>query len=260
MAFNWLNETSRNFLESGYLLEGEEPLTRIREICDLAEERLGVKGFSDKMYDYMGRGWISLSSPIWSNYGRKARGFPVSCFGGMAAADSTADIMYFQAETAMLTKAGGGTSGTFHNIRPRGAKIKDNGTTSGPVHFMQLFDKATNVISQGGVRKGRMAPYMPLDSPDIMEFLDIMTEGNSIQGMTTGVTVTDEWMQQMIDGDREKRKVWGKVLKRRREIGVPYVMFKTTINENKPQVYKDKEMEIHASNLCSKLKGLASQV
>lgn len=77
-----------------------------------------------------------------------------------------------------------------------------------------------------------------------------MTEGNEIQSMTTGVVVSDDWMQQMIGGDKEKRKVWAKVLRRRKEIGVPYVMFKDTINNNKPQVYKDKGMEILASNLC----------
>lgn len=164
MAFEWLNDTSKKFLKSGYLLEGEEPLGRIQSICDSAEKYLGIEGFSDKMYDYMSKGWISLSSPVWSNYGRSSRGLPVSCFGGVSGGDSVPDIMYFQSETALLSKAGGGTSGYFGNIRPRGSDIKDNGKTSGPVHFLQLFEEATNVISQGGVRKGRMAPYLPIDS------------------------------------------------------------------------------------------------
>lgn len=250
MAFEWLNETSKRFLESGYLMEGENPLQRIRDICDSAEQKLGIEGFADKMYDYMGKGWISLSSPVWSNYGRPARGLPVSCFGGTTN-DDVPSIMYFQGETALLSKAGGGTSGEFSSIRPRGSDITGNGKTGGAVHFMQLFEKTTDVISQGGVRRGRMAPYLDLSHGDIEEFLDIMTEGFPIQSMTTGVTVSDEWMQEMIDGDQKKRKIWAKVLQRRKEIGVPYVMFKTTMNSNKPDVYKDNNMEIIASNLCS---------
>jgi len=96
-----------------------------------------------------------------------------------------------------------------------------------------------------------MAPYLDLSHGDIDEFLNIMTEGNAIQNMTTGVTVSDEWMQEMIDGDSHKRKIWAKVLQRRKEIGVPYVMFKSTMNSNKPDVYQDNDMEIVASNLCS---------
>lgn len=175
-----------------------------------------------------------------------------NCFGG-STPDNVPGIMFFQSETGMLSKMGGGTSGYFGNIRPRGSAITGNGVTGGAVHFMQLFEKTTDVISQGGVRRGRMAPYLPIDHGDIEEFLDIGTEGNPIQSMTTGVTVSDAWMQAMIDGDSQKRQIWAKVLRRRKEIGFPYVMFSDTMNNNKPEVYKDKGMEIVASNLCSEI-------
>jgi ribonucleoside-diphosphate reductase alpha chain len=252
MSFEWLNDTSRRFLESGYLMEGEEPLQRIRDICDAAEEKLGIPGFGDKMYEYMGNGWISLSSPVWSNYGREERGLPVSCFNGTCD-DNVPSILYFQSETGMLSKMGGGTSGYFGNIRPRGSEISGNGKTGGAVHFMQLFQEATDVISQGGVRRGRMAPYLNIDHGDIDEFLDIMTEGHPIQSMTTGVVIPDDWMSEMIDGDKEKRRIWAKVLRRRKEIGVPYIAFKDAMNRNKPEVYKHKGMEIQSSNLCSEI-------
>ena len=80
MAFDWLNEQSRTFLSRGYLLPGQSAEERIRIIADIAEKYLGIEGFSDKFYDYMSRGFYSLASPIWSNYGTD-RGLPVSCFG-----------------------------------------------------------------------------------------------------------------------------------------------------------------------------------
>ena len=108
-----------------------------------------------------------------------------------------------------------GTSGYFGKIRHRGAAIKDNGEASGAVHIMRLFESMVDVVSQGSVRRGRFSPYLPIDHPDIMEFLEIGTEGNPIQELTHGVTVKDDWMQQMIDGDVEKRTVWAKVLQSR---------------------------------------------
>jgi ribonucleoside-diphosphate reductase alpha chain len=103
------------------------------------------------------------------------------------------------------------------------------------------------------VRRGRFSPYLPIDHPDIKEFLEIGTEGNPIQELTHGVTVGDEWMQQMIDGDADKRAIWAKVLQRRGEIGYPYIFFKDNANNNAPEVYQEKKHEIYASNLCSEI-------
>src|SRR5699024_9053857 len=171
--FYWLNEDSRLTLERGYLNEGETPEGRIQDIADTAESILGIEGFSDKFYDYMSRGFYSLSSPVWSNYG-KSRGFSVSYFG---------------------------------NVRPRGAAITNNGESSGAVHFMELFEQVTDTISQGNTRRGKFTPYLPLEHDDIHEFLDIGTEGNAIQSMTTAVSVTDEWMIEMLNGDKDKRDI-----------------------------------------------------
>ena len=123
----------------------------------------------------------------------------------------------------MMSKLGGGTSGYFGKIRGRGAAIKNNGEASGAVHIMRLFESMVDVVSQGSVRRGRFSPYLPIDHPDAMEFLEIGTEGNPIQELTHGVTVTDDWMQSMIDGDTEKRTLWAKVLQSRGEMGYPYI-------------------------------------
>lgn len=250
-GFEWLTEHSRNFLASGYLSHGATAEGRIREIADRAEEILGIPGYSDKFFGYMSEGFFSLASPVWSNFG-KERGLPISCFGSHID-DDMGNILYTQSEVGMMSKLGGGTSGFFGKIRHRGAPVKNNGQASGAVHIMQLFESMVDVVSQGSVRRGRFSPYLPIEHADIMEFLEIGTEGNPIQELTHGVTVTDKWMQEMIDGDSEKRMIWAKVLQRRGEMGYPYIFFKDHANNAAADVYRDKRHTIHASNLCTEI-------
>ena len=125
MTFEWLNEDSRVFLERGYLEEGISAEERIRSISDAAEKILNIKGFSDKFYDYMSRGFYSLSSPVWSNFGLD-RGLPISC-NGVYVEDSIEQILQKTAEVGMQTKLRAGTSAYFGSIRPRGSKIKTGG-------------------------------------------------------------------------------------------------------------------------------------
>lgn len=251
-SWYWLNENSRAFLARGYLAEGQTAEDRIRVIADAAEKYLGQEGFSDKFYGYMSKGWISLASPVWSNFGVD-RGLPISCFGSYVD-DNMGSILHSTAEVGMMSKYGGGCSGYFGAVRERGAEISGgNGHSSGAVHFMQLFETLINVVSQGSVRRGHFSPYLPAEHPDIMEFLDIGTEGNPIQMLTHGVTVGDEWMKSMIGGDEAKRKIWARIIQRRGEMGYPYIMFSDTANDNTVDVYKDKKLRINASNMCSEI-------
>ena len=250
-TFEWLNENSRKFLAAGYLGEGITAEERILNIAKRAEEILQMPGYADKFYHYMSQGFYSLASPVWSNFG-KERGLPISCFGSHID-DDIGNILYSQSEVGMMSKLGGGTSGYFGKIRHRGAEIKDNGQASGAVHVMRLFESMVDVVSQGSVRRGRFSPYLPIDHPDIMEFLEIGSEGNPIQELTHGVTVTNDWMQAMIDGDNEKRTVWAKVLQSRGEMGYPYIFFTDNANNNAADVYKDKKLPIYASNLCTEI-------
>lgn len=248
---DWLTDNTRKFLELGYLVNGTTPEQRIRAIADRAEALNGIQGFADKFYDYMSRGYFSLASPVWSNFGME-RGLPISCFGSYVG-DSMGDILFTQAEVGMMSKLGGGTSGYFGALRHRGAPIRDNGESAGAVHFMQLFDKMTDIVSQGSTRRGQFAPYLPLEHPDAEEFLDIGTEGNPIQKLTHGVCVGDSWMKEMIGGDAKKRALWAKVIQIRGEIGYPYIFFTDNVNRQTVDVYKDKKMPIRASNLCTEI-------
>lgn len=249
--FYWLNDNSRKFLERGYLTEGVAPEQRIRNIADTAEEILGKPGFADKFYEYVSRGYYSLATPIMSNFGLE-RGLPISCFS-VHISDSMSHILYAQAEVGMMSKFGGGTGGYFGELRHRGAAIKDNGSSSGAVHFMSLFESIINIVSQGSTRRGSFSPYLPIEHPDIEEFLEIGTEGNPIQTLTHAVTVTDKWLQAMVDGDQDKRRIWAKVIQSRMEMGYPYIFFTDTVNRNTVDVYKDKKLPIRHSNLCSEI-------
>lgn len=249
--YRWLSEASKIFLERDYLLPGQTVDERVTIICNRAEEILGIEGFAQKLKENFQKGWYSFSTPIWCNFGTD-RGLPISCFSSYIE-DSMDSILYTNAEVGMMTKYGGGTSAYFGKLRHRGSEITNNGHSSGPVHFMQMFDKQMNVISQGSSRRGNFAAYLDIEHPDIMEFLSLRTEGNPIQDMSFGVCVGDDWLNSMIDGDEEKRKVWAKLLQRRYESGYPYIFFTDNVNNGTVDVYKDKGMKIHGSNLCAEI-------
>ena len=249
--YYYLNEESRTFLSRGYLKENETPEQRYKEIAKNAESILNIDGFAEKFLNYIKKGYYSIATPVMTNFGN-ARGLPVSCFGSYVP-DNMGSILDKVSEVGMMTKYGGGTSGYFGDLRERGSNIRDNGKSSGPVHFMQMFDKATQIITQGSSRRGAFAAYLPIEHPDVLEFLQIRANENPIQYMSFAVTITDEWMKSMLDGDKDKRNIWSKVIRKRFETGYPYITFIDNINNNNPQLYKDKGYSVKAQNLCNEI-------
>jgi len=247
----WKNSESEQILNRGYLLKGETIEGAIDRICTAAARRLYKPELKESFIEMIERGWMSLSSPIWANMGTE-RGLPISCFN-VHIPDSIESITHKLGEVIMQTKIGGGTSGYFGNLRERGSAVTDNGKSSGAVSFMKLFDTAMDTISQGGVRRGAFAAYLDIDHPDCEEFIQIRNIGNPIQNLFYGVSIPDYWMQEMIDGNPEKRQLWAKILESRQQKGMPYLFFSDNVNRNKPQVYKDLNMRINASNLCSEI-------
>lgn len=247
----WLTENSRKFLERGYLQDGHTPEQRIMDIAKNAERILSKEWFADKFYDYMSKWFYSLSSPIWANFWLE-RGLPISCFTSYLD-DDMSNILYTHAEVGMMSKYGWGTAWYFWDLRPRWAGIRDNWKSSGAVHFMQLFDKWVDVVSQGSVRRWSFATYLPVEHPDIKEFLEIRTEWNPIQNLNFGVTVTDKWLKDMEKWDTEKRKIWARIIKARWETGMPYIFFTDNVNNWTVDTYKDKGLKIYSSNLCTEI-------
>jgi ribonucleoside-diphosphate reductase alpha chain len=225
------------------------PEQRIKDIAVSAEHILNVKGFAEKFEYYMSRGFYSLSTPVWCNFGL-SKGLPISCYGSNV--DDTLDsILNAGREVGMMSKYGGGTSIFLGNVRPRGTSISVGGKADGPVHYAKIYDAIIDTCKQSEARRGACAIYLPVEHDDISEFLDIGTEGNPIQNLQYGITVGDAWMNDMIQGNSDKRKIWSKVLQRRNEFGFPYIMFKDNSNNNSP--YKELGLEITASNLCSEI-------
>ena len=258
--YYWNNETSQRILNRGYL-DGESLIGRVLSVGEAfqkdfvsrapTEHKESFSDLCEKFEHYMSLGFYSLSSPVWANYGRE-RGLPVSC-NGVFVPDTMEGILTKQSEVGMQTKHGAGTSGYFGELRGRGKSISTGGSSSGSVHFMELFDKVTSVVSQSSVRRGSFAAYLPVDHPDIEEFLRIRSDGHPIQDLSFAVTITDEWMEGMKGGDIEKRKIWAKIVQKKFESGYPYLFFQDTANKNAPQAYKDKDMKIYASNLCNEI-------
>lgn len=247
----WANEWTRLYMSRGYLLPGVTVEKRVKEIADRAEALTGLPGFSQKFQNCMAKGWYSLATPIWANYGLK-RGLPISCYGTYVE-DDTASILKAVAEIGMMSKQGGGTSVYLGALRPRGAPIRDNGESNGSYAFASLFDRVIEVFNQGSTRRGQCAAYIPIEHPDFEEWLKIQREGSEIQSLFFGVTVGDAWMEEMIGGDKRKRERWAQVLKSRAEVGIPYLFFRDNANRQAPEIFKKLGKTIHASNLCTEI-------
>lgn len=256
--FPWITDETREFLAGGYLSPGETPESRLEDIANTSSDiflemgatHLQAELFRHELLHSLRNNHFSLSSPIWSNFG-KARGLPISCFGSHV--DDTLDsILQTSHEIGMMSKFGGGTAAFFGDVRGRGAPITDNGYSEGAVHFMRLYDTVQQVSRQGQTRRGATAVYLPVDHPDIMEFLDIRDDGNPIQQLSPAVTVPEGWMQSMLNGDKDKRRVWARVLERRSESGMPYIFFDDNAND-KTSPYFDSKYKVRHSQLCSEI-------
>lgn len=251
MKYEWLNDKSRKFLSRDYLREGQTAEERIREIAEAAEKKLMIPGFANKFEDYMSRGWYSLSSPIWANYGLP-RGLPCSC-NGCYISDTMDSILSKTSEIGFMTKYGAGTSAYYGDLRARGAKISTGGESTGPVHFMEMVDCTIRVVSQSNIRRGSCAVWLPVEHPDILDFLRIRSTGHKIQDLSFGVCISDEWMRGLVNKDKDKLKIWGAIIKKRFESGYPYIFFTDNANNKAPEVYKKAGKKIHASNLCTEI-------
>jgi len=243
----WLNDESRLFLKRGYFNETAEE--RIIQMAYAAEKRLGIQNFAEDFISHTENGFYSFSTPVWINFA-KNKGLPISCYGSNID-DNSDSILNANREIGMMSKYGGGTSAYLGNIRERGSKISSGGEADGPVHYARMYDTVIDVFKQADSRRGSCAVWLPIEHLDVDEFLDINTEGNLIQNLQHGLTITDQWLKEMKEGDSTKRKIWAKVIEKRGEIGLPYLMFKDNSNANTP--YKELGREITASNLCSEI-------
>ena len=226
---------------------------------------------AQRLYHYISNLWFMPATPVLSNGGTK-RGLPISCFLNEAS-DSLDGILDLWSENVWLAAKGGGIGSYWGNLRSIGEKIGKVGKTSGIIPFIKVMDSLTMAISQGSLRRGSAACYLPIDHPEIEEFIEMRrpTGGDPNRkslNLHHGILVTDAFMRAVetdqqwalkspADGSVQStisaRNLWIRLLTARVETGEPYIIFIDTVNRLIPQHHKLAGLNVKTSNLCSEI-------
>jgi ribonucleoside-diphosphate reductase alpha chain len=265
-----LTAFGRETLEDRYLLNHEKGSPQklfARVACHYADD----SAHAQRIYDYISQLWFMPATPVLSNGGTE-RGLPISCFLNEAS-DSLEGIVDLWNENVWLASRGGGIGSYWGNLRSIGEQVGHNGKTSGVVPFIRVMDSLTLAISQGSLRRGSAAVYLPIDHPEIEEFIEIRrpTGGDpnrKAQNLHHGVLVSDAFMR-AVEADEEwalvspkdrapiatvkARSLWIRLLTARIETGEPYIIYSDTVNSQIPEHQKLAGLTVKTSNLCSEI-------
>jgi len=252
---DWLSQEAQQTLSKGYLLPGETPRDMWKRCALTAEKYLKKPGIGEDIMEMFWLGYMGGATPVLSNFGT-SRGLPVSCFGHTIS-DSTSSIYSHLKEVASLSKYGGGVGSYFGELRPGGSPISGGGKSGSIVDWMRLYDRTAATVSQGNTRRGSFALYLPIDHPDLM---DALRSKDHSQGdprnfidSNLAVTIRDEWIEEMLAGDKKKQEIFAEVLKARLISGSPYLTFIDNANNHRPKCFVDRALEIIQSQLCSEI-------
>ena len=239
----------------GYLLNGETPKDAYMRVCTTVAKRLERPEMAETFFEYVWKGWLCLASPVLSNTGTD-RGLPISCFG-IDVGDSVYEIGIKNLEMMLLAKHGGGVGIGINMIRPSGAKIKGNGTSDGTVPFCKIYDSTILATNQGSVRRGAASVNINIDHPDFEEWLEIREPKGDINRQSLNLhqcaVVGDKFMRRLDAGDKDARRLWGKLLQKRKATGEPYILFKGNTNKGNPAAYRKHGLKVHMTNICSEI-------
>lgn len=258
----WMTEEATHTLSKGYLLPGETPKALFERCSKAVEKRIAsLYGdeapfpLSDELFQCLWNGWLGLSSPFASNMGT-TRGLPVSCYG-IDIEDSVSSIFSHLKEAARLSQKGGGVGVYLGRVRCSGSPISGGGTSTGVVPWAKIYDETASKVSQGGVRRGSFSMYLPIEHPDLEELL--LSKDHS-QGdprkhidSNVAVTISDEWMESMLAGDEAKFDIFTKVIETRLKTGSPYLLFVDNVNNQNPDCYKERNLQVVSSNICTEI-------
>ena len=252
----WANtEVYVKTISAGYLFGDEKPKDAYWRVSTTVARRLGKPELASKFFDYIWKGWLNLASPVLSNTGLE-RGLPISCFG-IDVADSIHDIGSKNLEMMLLAKHGGGVGIGINQIRPAGSKITGNGTSDGVVPFTKIYDSTILATNQGSVRRGAASVNIDIEHGDFWEWLEIREPKGDVNRQSLNlhqcVVVPDGFMEKVQQGDKEARRRWVAVLRKRKATGEPYVMFKGNINRANPDAYKQNGLKVYMTNICSEI-------
>ena len=242
-------------ISGGYLFNGESPRDAYMRVATKVAKRLYKPEMTETFFEYIWNGWLCLASPVLSNTGLD-RGLPISCFG-IDVADSIQDIGQKNLEMMLLAKHGGGVGIGINMIRPAGANITGNGTSDGVVPFCKIYDSTILATNQGSVRRGAASVNINIEHDDFEEWLEIREPKGDVNRQSLNLhqcaVVGDKFMRKLEQGDEEARRKWGKLLRKRKATGEPYILFKGNTNKANPKAYKDNALKVHMTNICSEI-------
>lgn len=254
-APEFLTEIGYKTLTGGYLLSNETPKGMWSRVARTAATILNKPELEEKFFNMFWKGWVGLATPVASNMGTN-RGLPISCYS-IAPQDSTDSIMNKGHELAMLTKNGGGVGVYMGDLRPAGARISTGGTSEGMIPFAKIYDSITVGISQGNVRRGAAAVYLPVDHGDIKSFLRMRRpEGDPNRqclNLHHAICIPDSFMNKVVAGDRESQELLREIYKTRLETGEPYIFYSDNVNSQNPEAYTKNNLKVSTSNICSEI-------
>ncbi|MGH7070333.1 MAG: ribonucleoside-diphosphate reductase subunit alpha, partial [Acetobacteraceae bacterium] len=263
-----LTDFGRATLSDRYLMPGEGFQDLFARVASFYGDD---PSHAQRLYDYISRFWFMPATPVLSNGGTN-RGLPVSCFLNEAS-DSLEGIVDLWNENVWLASKGGGIGSYWGNLRSIGEKVGQNGKTSGVIPFIRVMDSLTLAISQGSLRRGSAAVYLPVSHPEIEEFVEMRkpTGGDPNRkalNLHHGVLVPDAFMRAVAadepwllvspkDGSRVRsisaRSLWIRILTSRIETGEPYLVFGDHVNRARPEHHKLAGLQVKTSNLCSEI-------
>lgn len=256
-APEWMNEEGLKTLMGGYMLPGETPRKMYRRVANAAGSYYGKEEhyWADKFFDIMWKNWLCPASPVLSNMGTD-RGLPISC-NSIHVGDSVDSIFGKSHELAMLSKNGAGVGIYLGDVRARGSLIAGNGKSEGIIPWAKVYDSTIVSVSQGNTRRGAGAVYTGIRHGDIEEFIQMRRPTGDVNrrclNLNHGVCIDDQWMQEMLAGDKEKRLLWQEILKARVETGEPYLMFTDAANRANPECYTANGLSVKTSNICTEI-------
>jgi ribonucleoside-diphosphate reductase alpha chain len=263
-----VTEFGRATLGDRYLLPGEGIQDLFARVASFYGDDAA---HAQRIYDYISRMWFMPATPVLSNGGTE-RGLPISCFLNEAS-DSLEGIVGLWNENVWLASKGGGIGSYWGNLRSIGEKVGMNGKTSGVIPFIRVMDSLTLAISQGSLRRGSAAVYLPVSHPEIEEFIEMRRPTGGDPNRTAlnlhqGILVPDAFMR-AVEADGEwaltspkdrsvvrrigARSLWIRILNARIETGEPYLIFSDHVNRALPEHQKLAGLEVKTSNLCSEI-------
>ncbi len=263
-----LTDFGKATLDDRYLLPGESYQDLFARVASAYGDDAA---HSQRIYDYISKLWFMPATPVLSN-GGTTRGLPISCFLNEAD-DSLDGIVGLWNENVWLAAKGGGIGSYWGNLRGIGEKVGRNGKTSGVVPFIRVMDSLTLAISQGSLRRGSAAVYLPVSHPEVEEFIEIRrpTGGDPNRkalNLHHGLLISDAFMR-AVEHDEEwplcspkdgaimrkisARALWVRILTARIETGEPYLVFSDHVNKAMPAHHKLAGLEVKTSNLCSEI-------